>query len=182
VTEIATERLTLRPFRAEDLPAFVAYRSHPDVARYQGWDMSFSMADAERFLASQEGVAFGEPGPWLQLAAIDRASGELCGDCAVHVLTDQPATAEVGVTLAPERQGSGLAGEALGAVVARLFTDHAMHRVYAETDDRNGAVHRLLERLGFRCEARLVEADWFKDEWTTVRVFAVLRREWEASA
>ena len=40
------------------------------------------------------------------------------------------------------------------------------------------AVHRLLERLGFRCEARLVEADWFKGEWSTLRVFAVLRRKW----
>ena len=27
-------------------------------------------------------------------------------------------------------------------------------------------------------EARLVEADWFKGEWTTLRTYAVLRREW----
>ena len=50
--------------------------------------------------------------------------------------------------------------------------------MYAEADDRNVAVHRLFGRLGFRCEARLVEADWFKGEWSTLRVFAVLRREW----
>ena len=46
-------------------------------------------------------------------------------------------------------------------------------------DDRNFAVHQLLERPGFRCEARFVEADWFKGEWSTLRVFAVLRRDWE---
>jgi RimJ/RimL family protein N-acetyltransferase len=45
--------------------------------------------------------------------------------------------------------------------------------VYAQADDRNFAVHRVLERLGFRCEARLIEADWLKDEWSTLRVFAV---------
>ena len=55
-----------------------------------------------------------------------------------------------------------------------------MHRVYAESDDRNVPVHRLLERLGFRCEARLVEADWFKGEWTTLRTYAMLRSEWRA--
>jgi RimJ/RimL family protein N-acetyltransferase len=179
MVEIVTERLTLRPFEAGDLPAFVGYRSAPEVARHQSWDTTFSMADAERFLATQEGVAFGQAGAWLQLAAIDRATGALCGDCAVRVLADQPATAEVGVTLAPEHHGSGLASEALGAVVARLFEDLGLHRVYAEADDRNVAVHRLLERIGLRCEARLVEADWFKGEWTTVRVFAILRREWE---
>jgi RimJ/RimL family protein N-acetyltransferase len=182
VIEIVTERLRLRPFTADDLPAFVDYRSDPDVARYQSWDTTFSPADAERFLASQDGLEFGRPGPWMQLAAVDRVNGQLCGDCAVRVETDQPATAEVGVSLAPSSQHRGLAGEALGAVVTRLFDDHGMHRIYAQADDRNLAVHRLLEGLGFRCEARLVEADWFKGEWSTLRVFAVLAREWGAPA
>jgi RimJ/RimL family protein N-acetyltransferase len=179
VFEIVTERLRLRPFRVDDLPGFVAYRSAPDVARYQSWDETYSMADAEEFLETQRGLAFGQPGEWMQLAAIDRDSGDLCGDCAVRVETDQPATAEVGVTLAPARQGSGLASEALAAVISRLFENHGIHRVYAETDDRNLAVHRLFERLGFRCEARLVEADWFKGEWSTLRIYALLRRDWE---
>jgi RimJ/RimL family protein N-acetyltransferase len=178
--EIVTERLCLRPFHADDLEAFVAYRGKPEVARYQSWDTSYSMVDAERFLASQRDVELGVPGAWVQLAAVDRRSGTLCGDCAVRVVTDQPATAEVGVTFAPEHQGSGLATEALAAVIGELFEEHGVHRVYAEADDRNVAVHRLFERLGFRCEARLVEADWFKGEWSTLRVFAVLRHEWQA--
>jgi RimJ/RimL family protein N-acetyltransferase len=177
VGEIVTERLRLRPFRADDLEAFVAYRSTPEVARYQSWDTSYSMADGEAFLASQRDVELGVPGAWVQLAAVDRRSGTLCGDCAVRVATDRPATAEVGVTFAPAHQGSGLATEALAAVIAELFEEHGLHRVYAEADDRNVAVHRLLERLGFRCEARLVEADWFKGEWSTLRVFAVLADE-----
>jgi RimJ/RimL family protein N-acetyltransferase len=180
VAEIVTERLVLRPFRAEHLSAFVAYRSDPAVARFQSWDATYSMADAERFLASQHDVSLGIAGEWVQLAAVDRRSGTLCGDCAVRVLTAQPATAEVGVTFARARQGSGLATEALTALVGELFARHGMHRVYAEADDRNMPVHRLFERLGFRCEARLVEADWFKGEWSTLRVFAVLRREWVA--
>jgi RimJ/RimL family protein N-acetyltransferase len=178
VVEISTQRLRLRPFRAEDLAAFVAYRSTPEIARYQSWDFAFSMADAERFLASQRDVELGGPGVWVQLAALDRRSGALCGDCAVRVLSEQPATAEVGVTFAPAHQGSGLATEALAAVITELFECHRLHRVFAEADDRNVAVHRLLERLGFRCEARLVEADWFKGAWSTLRVFGLLHHEW----
>jgi RimJ/RimL family protein N-acetyltransferase len=181
VVEIVTERLRLRPLQADDLPRFVAYRREPEVARYQSWDATFSMADARQFLASQEGVELGAAGAWVQLAVIDRLSGTLFGDCAVRVVADQPATAEVGVTLAPDRQGCGLATEALAAVIAKLFDEYELHRVYAHADDRNFAVHRLLERLGFRCEARFVEADWFKGEWSTLRVFAILRREWESA-
>ena len=175
---ILTERLCLRPFRAGDLPGLIAYRRTPEVARYQSWDTTFSKADGHRFLASQQEVVFGQPGEWVQLAAVERASDALCGDCAVRVVAGQPATAELGITLAPEHQGRGLASEALTAVIGRLFEAHGIHRIYAETDDRNVGVHRLFERLGLRCEARLVEAAWFKGEWTTLRVYAILRREW----
>jgi RimJ/RimL family protein N-acetyltransferase len=176
--ELVTERLSLRPFRADDLEAFVAYRSDPEVARYQSWDDTYSMADAESFLSSQREPAFALPGEWLQLAIVDRETGSVCGDCAVRVATDHPATAEVGVTLARASQGKGLATEALTAVLAELFERRGMHRVVAEADDRNASVRRLLERLGFRCEARLVEADWFKGEWSTLRLYAMLDREW----
>jgi RimJ/RimL family protein N-acetyltransferase len=181
VIDITTERLVLRPFRAQDAAAFAAYRSDRDVARYQSWDAPYSPADAQRFVASQQGVAFGDPGPWVQVAVVDRGSGTLYGDCAVRIATEQPHTAEVGVTFAASSQGRGLATEALRAVVTRLFDAHDVHRVYGQADDRNHAVHRLFERLGFRCEARLVEADWFKGEWSTLRVYAILRREWAAS-
>ena len=70
--EIVTERLCLRPFGIDDLEAFVAYRSDPNVARYQSWDRAYSMADAESFLASQRGLAFGQPGEGLQLAIVDQ--------------------------------------------------------------------------------------------------------------
>ena len=179
--EIVSERLRLRPFRAGDLSAFVAYRSDPDVARYQLWDTSYGMADAERFLAEQDGATFGQPGVWVQLAATDRGDGTLVGDCAVRIRADQPQTAELGVTFSPRYQGVGLAAEAMGAVVDHLFEHVGLHRVFAETDDRNDAAQRLFSRLGFRCEGRLVEADRFKDEWCTLRIHALLRREWELS-
>ena len=177
--EIVTERLVLRLMEPGDVPAFAAYRSHPDVARYQSWETGFTREDGERLVATQSDANFGEPGRWHQVAAVDRATGSLCGDCAVHVETSPPQTAEVGVTFSPETQGRGLASEALAAVLTRLFEEHDIHRVHAEADDRNVAVNRLLERLGFRCEARFVEADFFKGDWCTMRTYAVLRREWQ---
>ena len=177
VVEIRTERLTLRSFLAEDLRAFVAYRSDPEVARYQSWDATYSLADGARFLASQRDLELGEPGEWVQLAAVAH-DGRLAGDCAARVVQDPPRTAEIGVTFSPRYQGAGLATEALAAVVTTLFREHAIHRVYAHADDHNLAVQRLLERLGFRCEARLIDAEWFKGGWSTVRIYAVLEREW----
>ena len=176
--EIHTDRLLLRRFRSADLDAFVTYRSDEGVARFQSWDPSYCKADAERFLAEDSNVAPGEPDRWLQIAIEDRGTGKLCGDCAVRVTTDPPRTAELGVTLAPHHQNHGIASEAVTATLDWLFGEQDMHRVYAQTDDRNKSAQRLLERLGFRLEARLIEADWFDGEWTTLRIYAVLKKEW----
>ena len=182
ILEIVTERLIVRPFRLEDLGAFVAYRSDPEVARFQSWDCPYPADSAESFLRAQRDLEFGQAGAWVQLAIVDRGTGAVYGDCAVRVVTDQPATAELGITLAPKSQGKGVASEALTAVVTELFEHHGLHRVFAQADDRNVSVQRLLERLGFRCEARLVDADWFKGEWSTLRLYAMLSREWRRDA
>ena len=176
--KIQTDRLLLRRFRSADLDAFVAYRSDESVARFQSWDESYSKADAERFLAEDSKVAPGHPGQWLQIAIEERGTGNLCGDCAVRVTTEPRRTAELGVTLAPHHQNHGIASEAVTATLDWLFGEQDMHRVYAQTDDRNKSAQRLLERLGFRLEARLIEADWFDGEWTTLRIYAVLKKEW----
>ena len=49
--EIVTQRLVLRPLQLDDAPAFAAYRSDPDVARYQSWDTSYAPADAEQLVS-----------------------------------------------------------------------------------------------------------------------------------
>jgi RimJ/RimL family protein N-acetyltransferase len=150
------------------------------VARYQDWDETFALDDAERFLILQDGKELGEPGTWVQLAAEERSSGEVVGDCASKV-RERGGTAEIGMTLATAHQGRGLATEMTSALVAALFDEHGLHRVVAHADDRNESVQRLLDRLGFRLEARFVEADRFKGEWATLRVYALLAREWRAA-
>jgi len=97
----------------------VAYRSDPGVAAYQSWDPGYSTGDAERFLAEQRGLAFGQPGEWTQLAIAGRMNGALLGDCAAHVSGTPPETAEIGITLARASQGGGVAAEALQGLLAR---------------------------------------------------------------
>jgi RimJ/RimL family protein N-acetyltransferase len=175
---VVADHVELRRFEARDLPAFAAYRSDPEIAAFQSWETPYTRADAERFLAEQQAVELGDRGAWAQLAIADRAGGALLGDCAVRFLVEQPRTAEIGITLARGSQGRGVAREALSALLGELFGGRDLHRVIARTDDRNAPAHRLLAALGFREEGRLVEADWFKGEWASLRLHALLAREW----
>jgi RimJ/RimL family protein N-acetyltransferase len=178
------DRVVVRDLRRGDLDTFVAYRRDPAVARYQSWTTHYDRASADALLAAQSAHRPGRhplvppAGAWRQLAIADGARDRLMGDVAVHALADQPDTYEIGITVAPAHQGRGVAREALRLVVDGLFAGAGAHRVVAQADDRNGAVHRTLESLGLRLEGRFVDADWFKGEWATLRCYAVLAEEW----
>jgi RimJ/RimL family protein N-acetyltransferase len=153
-TSIATDRLVLRRFRPEDAAPFAAYRSDPEIARYQSWDESYSIADAARFIAELTDAQPGTPGEWFQFAVADRATGALLGDCALRVDERDPTLAEVGYTLAPGQHGNGYATEAVGALVGYAFGTLGLERIHAIADERNAPSIRVAERLGFTVVAR----------------------------
>lgn len=147
-------------------------------ALYQDWDADWSLADARRYIESSDESKLGTQGEWTQLAIVDRTSGHLCGDIGIHFIEAQPSTVELGVTMSRTFQGQGLAAEAVRSVVSWLFSEFDLHRVFAHVDERNVSARGLLTNLGFRQEAELRKADWFKGEWTTLCVYGVLVEEW----
>jgi RimJ/RimL family protein N-acetyltransferase len=177
--DIVTERLVLRALRPGDAEAMFAYRSDPEIMRYQGWDPE-TPADVHEFIA---GLAMDEPfapGTWRQHAITLRATGELLGDCGVHVPADKPEQAEFGITLATEFQRHGYASEALRALLPLVFDTLGKHRAFASVDPRNAPSIALFERAGFRKEAHHVESLWLMGEWVDDVIFAMLAREWRA--
>ena len=46
-THLESERLVVRRFRAGDADLLAAYRSDPDVARYQGWEAPYATREAD---------------------------------------------------------------------------------------------------------------------------------------
>ncbi|MFB9994276.1 GNAT family N-acetyltransferase [Deinococcus oregonensis] len=168
-------RALLRPLIAADAPALCAYRNDPTVARYQGWNLPYTLADAEALIAQMQGRTLGQDG-WTQIAFADAVSGELLGDFAVRGLGQQ---AELGVTLAPQSQGRGLASAGLRLVLQQIFGSLRLHRVYASIDPRNQAAAALLLRAGFRHEGTTRQSYWHRGEWTDDATYGLLHSEWQ---
>ena len=179
-TALRTARLVLRRFTAADLPAFVAYRSDPEIARYQGWEAPYPVERAQRMLAELALEHPDTPGRWFQFAVALAATDELLGDCGAFVPLDQPCQAEVGFTFAAAHQGRGYATEAVRRLLDYLFLDRAKHRVVASCDDRNARSAALLRRVGMRREGVLRQGVWAKGEWTDEELYAVLAQEWRS--
>jgi aminoglycoside 6'-N-acetyltransferase len=172
VLPIFTDRLTLRAFTVADASRFAAYRSDPDVARYQSWSVPFSVKRAEQLIAAQARLRAPAVGEWLQIAV--EHAGTLVGDVAVHLSADGE-TAEVGCTLAADQQGHGWAREAMAALVGTLFSESDVQRIEARIDPRNRGSIRLFQHLGVVHEGTEVAAVLVDDVWCDDALYALGR-------
>jgi RimJ/RimL family protein N-acetyltransferase len=176
-TSIAADRVTLRRLQPADAEAVFGYRADPEVWRYQNW-VPASVDEVRSFLESLSGLEPDSPGQWFQVGIELHESGELVGDCGIHVSAADPRQVEIGITLAPWHQRRGFGAEALRALLGYLFRDLGKHRVFGSVDARNDASLALLRRVGMRQEAHFVQSCWSKGEWTDDVVFGMLQREW----
>ncbi|WP_134768744.1 GNAT family protein [Nocardioides sp. 1609] len=173
---LQTARLRLRPFADADADALFALHSDAHVLRY--WDAPpwTDRTRAERFIAACRQLA--DDGTGARLVLERTADGAFLGWCGLTRWNPEHRSASLGYCLDAPAWGHGYATEAARAVLAWAFATVDLNRVQAETDTRNLASARVLEKVGFRREGTLredcvVDGD-VSDSW----VFGLLRREW----
>ncbi len=164
----------MEPLGLADVDSFVAYRKDPEVARFQSWDTNYSKQQAIALVESQAGVTLPAEGEWLQIALRSKTSGDLVGDLALHSLSLNDLTFELGFTIAREHQKQGYAKEALAKLMEYLFTELSATKLIAHTDSRNTAANKLLFSLGFVKGASRGWTEIFKDELVTVEYFEAI--------
>ncbi|MFJ3407495.1 GNAT family N-acetyltransferase [Promicromonospora sp. NPDC090134] len=170
---VVTPRLALRPVAPDDAEAFFAWRSRPDVVRFM-YQPPWDRQTADLKLRTWSSAPFEEPGDVLVLAV--ESDGDVVGETMLKWAVG-PRQAEVGYALHPDVGGHGLATEAVRATLRLAFESYGFHRVFARIDEENLPSVRVVQRLGLRQEARLVESDERDGGWSTELVFAILDRE-----
>jgi RimJ/RimL family protein N-acetyltransferase len=177
---IRTERLLLRPLTPADTDALLAYRSRADVCRYLPFEPMTPEVVAARLAGDWARHELTDEGQAITLGIESTDGGELVGDLVLFWRSRAHAGGEIGWVLHPEHTNRGYATEAATALLDLAFGDLGLHRVVARLDERNEPSARLARRLGMREEARLVENELFKGEWSTELDFAILAAEGRA--
>lgn len=178
---VLTDRLSLRLFREDDLDAFHAIQSREDVVRYLYWEPQSRAEAAEMLGRRRLQQAIDKEGDGLALAADLRATGELIGHFSLFFRSAQHGEGEVGFILHPDHHGQGYAVEGARVMLRFGFEALGLHRIIGRCDARNAASARVMERLGMRREAHLVENEFVKSEWADELAYAILDREWRAA-
>ncbi len=171
-----TERLRLRPFTDADADDLFALQSNARVLRY--WDSApwTDRSQVASFMAGCRRMA--DEGTGARPAIERKSDGAFIGWCTFNEWNPDFRSASLGYCLREEAWGHGYATEAARALLKWAFDTLDLNRVQSETDTRNVASARVLEKLGFLREGTLREDCIVNGDVSDSWVYGLLRRDW----
>jgi RimJ/RimL family protein N-acetyltransferase len=179
---IHTDRLVLRSHRVDDLGDLVAFHGDPDVVRFIPWPVRDRAATEQALSVKLGQTQLSEPGQWLVLAVELRETATVIGEVLLKWASAHDRQGELGYAFARDHHGRGYAAEATSALLRLGFEDFGLHRISAVCIQENEASARLLRRLGFSLQGRLVDSALFKGRYVTELVFALTEDDWRSDA
>lgn len=147
---LQTERLTLRPWREEDLDDFYEYARVDGVGQMAGWLPHRSLDESreilEMFIREKKTFALECGGKVVGSLGIETYEEERYPELA---LADRKGR-EIGYVLSKDYWGRGLMPEAVRAVIRWLFQDVGLDFIIVGHFTRNARSRRVIEKCGFR--------------------------------
>jgi [ribosomal protein S5]-alanine N-acetyltransferase len=168
---LLTDRLLLREFAMADLESVHEYASDQEVVRLQAWGPN-KLEETQKFLSDCIGQAQCDARSTFNLA-IALQEGSVIGGC-LAVVREDGHEAEIGYTLNRKYWGLGYATEAVQRLIAFLFHEIGVHRVFATCGPNNVASIRVLEKNGMQLEGRLRCHKLMRGSWRDSLIWARL--------
>ncbi|MCB9261659.1 MAG: GNAT family N-acetyltransferase [Flavobacteriales bacterium] len=140
----------LRKFSENDLERLVLLANNPKIAN--------NLTDKFPYPYTEEAgkwfINFALEHPGHNIFAIE-VDGEYAGSIGIHPLDDVfKLSAEIGYWVGEEYWGKGVATEAVRQIVEFGFQNLEINRIFARPYVTNKASQRVLEKSGFKLEAR----------------------------
>ena len=174
--ELHTERLTLRPWRQEDLCDFFEYASVDGVGQMAGWlpheNMEVTQKILDSFIENKKTFALTYQGKVIGSLGVEyydeKESPQL----------DSLQARALGFVLSKDYWGRGLMPEAVNAVIRWLFEEMKLDAILCAHFDWNTRSARVQQKCGFH----FLKESSYKTHYGTVEkdiINVLYREEWE---
>ncbi|MGA2769129.1 MAG: GNAT family protein [Candidatus Bathyarchaeia archaeon] len=165
------KNVNLRIMEKEDLPLIAEWFNKPEVFGEYNPLHQVSRTEAEKMFENpHEEKSF----------IIEKKDGSKIGFIGhFYVLHVAGKQLEIGYSLVPSERGKGYCTEATQLMVDYLFLSKDTMRIQAQTDPRNVASNKLLEKVGFKKEGTLRKSFFMRGEWVDSYIYSILREEWK---
>lgn len=105
---------------------------------------------------------------------------KLVGIIGIHDLDQDNQKTSIGYWLGEHYQGKGIMTRAVIAVLNYAYESLGMNRIEIRCATGNKRSQAIPERLGFKHEGTLRQAEWLYHRFVDHEVYSMLRKEWEA--
>ncbi|HEY8964648.1 MAG TPA: GNAT family N-acetyltransferase [Alphaproteobacteria bacterium] len=163
-----TERLIARSLDMTDLKDIVAYRSDPEVAKYQDWK-NFTLENGRNLITDNLKHRLGDP-CWYQIGIERKDDGVLIGDCGLRIFANDHHRAQIGYTFGKDHWGQGYATEAVGALIDYAFHRLGVQQIMASAHPENLASQNVLRKSKFLMKNETFEGLWPGDVVYALRI------------
>lgn len=160
---------TLRPWNINDLDSLVTNANNPNIAKFMtdGFPHPYT---------KEKGISFIEMATKdspIHIFAIDM-DGKAVGGIGIYPQQDiMKKNAELGYWLGEEYWGKGIVSGAIKQVIDFAFTTYDINRVFARPFGTNVASQKVLEKCGFKLEARLEKVIFKNGEYLDELIYAI---------
>lgn len=177
------ERVLLRPFTAADAEVMLEIIADPELQVLTGSVHTRTPMPRDPALEARVRAWYAdraEQRDRLDLALVDRASGELAGETVINDWSPEDQSANFRILIGPRGRNRGLGTEATRLTVDHAFAATDLHRIELEVFAFNVRAKHVYEKAGFTLEGVRRDAFRLDDERIDAIVMSVLRPEWEA--
>ncbi len=175
--QLPTERLLLRRLTLEDAADVFAYASDPGVTATLNWETHLSIDDTLEFIGSMLDLYRDDRGAVWAIQLL--ATGTVIGTIGYNRLDQGGYVGEVGYALARPHWRQGLMTEALRAVLDYGFRHMGLRRIEATCRIDNIGSYRVMEKCGMTLDGVLRDARYVKGRLESIRLYSLLRRDYE---
>lgn len=174
-----TRRLVLRELHLRDAEDLFAIRGDPLVTRYNSGPAYERVEQAADLITAIQRAY--EDHDEIRWAITFRGMQEVIGICGYNYWVRRDARGSIGYDLARVWWGRGIMTEAVNAIVQFGFEKLQLNRIEADTDARNPASGRVLEKAGFIQEGHQREHFYDSGAYQDLLLYGLLRRDYEAA-
>lgn len=176
-----SETCALMPLELRDADELfdVTNRNRTYLRQWLPWlDNVTRPEDSRAFIRAARAQASQNNGTQLAL----RLNGRIAGIVGHHQIDWRNRLTSVGYWVSDAHQGRGLVTSATRALVNHAFAEAHLNRVEIRCAVGNYKSRAIPERLGFRQEGLLRDAEWLYDQFVDHIVYGMVARDWAVTS
>lgn len=159
----------LRPWRKDDLESLYKHACNENITKFMTDGFPNTMDKCKNFLE------FATNNDTVLYFAIE-INGLAVGGIGVSPGSDiKRRNAELGYWLSEDYWGKGIMTKAIKEIIQTAFNRFDIDRIYAAPFESNTASHRILEKTGFKLEARFEKTIYKNGIYLDELIYAIRR-------